>query len=234
MSFIAQIGSFLNETRELSVKQLNNLIKELDHTAATVDNQAVAHSVLGYMQSAKIKGETVSFADAFARTDSLKARHNWLYVEESTEESTAPVTIAEDAPAAKPARAKGEKKSDIAAKIYAGLTDRSKENVIRVFMEQLGTTRAGGTTYYYTVGGEKTGRPARKASTTAPTTYVRKTPERTGPTKREIAAKMFAEAPVKTRAVMVERFVQEIGMTPKCAMTYFYVVGGQRQRAVSK
>lgn len=230
MSFIAQIGSFLNETRELSLKQLNNLIKELDHTATTVDNQAVAHSVLGYMQSAKIKGEVVSFADAFARTDSLKARHNWLYVEPTEESAADPV--AADVPVEKPVRVKGEKKSDIAAKIYAGLTDRSKENVIRVFMEQLGTTQAGAQTYYYTVGGEKTGRTARKASTTAPTTYVRKTPERTGPTKREIAAKMFAEAPVKTREVMVERFVQEIGMTKAGAMTYFYAVGGQRQRAV--
>jgi hypothetical protein len=231
MSIIAQINEFLNETRDLTVKQLNNLIQELDHTAITIGDQAVAHSVLGYMQSAKIKGETANFADAFIRAKDLKARHNWLYVDPTEPSATAPITD-EVVPAAKPVRVKGEKKSDIAAKIYAGLTDRSKENVIRVFMEQLGTTHAGAQTYYYTVGGVKTGRPARKASTTAPTTYVRKTPERTGPSKREVAAKMFAEATVKTRAVMVERFVQEIGMTVAGATTYFYAVGGQRQRAV--
>jgi hypothetical protein len=227
MSYLAQINEYLASTRELSAKQLNKLIKDLDQSAEPVKSQQEAHSVLGYMMSAKIKGESPVFAHAVARVERLKSAQPWLYVEPEVK-LVVPGAAAVDEPEEKPVKVKkprGEKKSDIAAKIFSGLADKSKENVIAVFMDQLGTTRAGAQTYFYAVGGEKSGKRGRKASGAPVKVYVRKT-EKTGPTKREQAAVLFAGATDKSRDAIVKRFVTELGLTPAGARTYYYAVGG--------
>lgn len=48
---------------------------------------------------------------------------------------------------------KAESKADIARKLYAEATDQSRGAMIKVFMEQLGMSKAAASTYYYNVKG---------------------------------------------------------------------------------
>jgi hypothetical protein len=225
MSFLTEINEFLEQTRELPIKQMNKLIAEMDSAAEAQKSTQIAHSILGYMMSAKIRGEQPSFADALARVEKLKSAQPWLYVEPAEKPIVDAPKVVEVVKTKAP-KVRGEKKGEIAARIFAGLADKSKENVIKVFVEQLGTTPAGAQTYFYAVGGEKSGKRGRKASGAPRKVYVRKTEKKAGPTKREMAAQLFAAAPVKSRDVIVQRFVSELGMTKSGATTYYYAVGG--------
>lgn len=233
MSVLVQINEYLDKTRNLSVDEINALIRQMDQTADTLVQQGFAHTVLGYMKQAELKDEVATFAAAKAKADSLKDRHRWLFVEPAPEVD-AP-EIAEVVSVPKAPKVKVEKKGDIAKRIYAGLADKSKENVMKVFQQELNTSLLGAQTYYYAAGGEKSGKRGRKANPTASAkvAYVRKVPAGT-PTKRELAAKLFASASDKSRAVIVGRFESELGLTPKGAVTYFYTVGGAHLRSAKK
>lgn len=232
MSTLVQINEYLDNTRELSVEELNALIRTMDQSAEPQSSQGFAHSILGYMKLAEIKDEIATFADAKAKALRLKERHNWLFVEPAVPEEKAPAIETPKAP--KAPKVKTEKKSDIAMRIFTGLADKSKANVIEVFARELNTTLAGAQSYYYAVGGEKSGKRGRKpsADSTPKAAYVRKTP--VGPTKREQAAKLFASAPDKSRAAVVSLFMDKLGMTKAGATTYAYTVGVQRLRSAKK
>lgn len=232
MSVLVQINEYLDKTRNLSVDEINALIRQMDQTADALVQQGFAHTVLGYMKQAELKDEVATFAVAKAKADSLKDRHRWLFVEPAPEVD-AP-EVAEVVPVPKAPKVKVEKKGDIAKRIYAGLADKSKENVMKVFQKELNTSLLGAQTYYYAAGGEKSGKRGRKANpTAAKPVYVRKTPAGT-PTKREQAAKLFATAINKDRAVIVARFQSELGLTPAGSLTYFYAVGGAHMRSAKK
>jgi hypothetical protein len=230
MSNLVQINEYLDQTRNLSVDELNALIRAKDQSAEPQVSQGFAHAILGYMQQIEINGEVATFEAAKAKADKLKGRHGWLFVE-PTEEQEKPVAI--EAPATvKQPKVAVEKKSEIAKRIFEGLADKSKANVIEVFQRELNTSPAGAQTFYYACGGEKSGKRGRKPSATASAkpVYVRKTDPAT-PSKRDQAAKLFAVATDKSRAVITARFQQELGLSPACATTYFYSVGGARVRA---
>ncbi len=215
MSYLVQINEFLAETRDLGPKQLNKLIKELDNAALAVDNQAMAHTILGYMMSAKIKGETPKFEEASRRAANLKASQSWLFVEPITPAQTSLVPVDEKPKKITSPKQKTEKKSDTAKRIFDNLTDKTKANVIKVFMEQLGTTEAGASTYFYACGGEKTGHKT-----------TQRVKASSGPTKRDLAQQLFDNSEHKDRASIVAKFVSELGLTTAGATTYYYVCGG--------
>lgn len=233
MSVLVQINEYLDKTRNLSIDEINALIRQMDQTADIQTQQGFAHTVLGYMKQAELKDEVATFAAAKSKADSLKDRHRWLFVEPAPE--VAVPELVEVTPVPKAIKVKAEKKGDIAKRIYAGLADKSKENVMKVFQKELQTTALGAQTYYYAAGGEKSGKRGRKANPTASAkvAYVRKTPAGT-PTKREQAAKLFATAINKDRAVIVARFQSELGLTPAGSLTYFYAVGGAHMRSAKK
>lgn len=234
MSVLVQINEYLDKTRNLSIDEINALIRQMDQTADVQTQQGFAHTVLGYMKQAELKDEVATFAAAKSKAEALKDRHSWLFAEPVPEDK--PVTIADVVEKqAKPVKVKAEKKGDIAKRIYAGLADKSKENVMKVFQKELQTTVAGSQTYFYVCNGPTGAQRGRKASPTASAkvAYVRKVPAGT-PTKREQAAALFAGATVKDRAVIVGRFVSELGLTPKGAVTYYYTVGGAHLRSAKK
>jgi hypothetical protein len=233
MSVLVQINEYLDKTRNLSIDEINALIRQMDQTADAQTQQGFAHTILGYMKQAELKDEVATFAAAKSKADSLKDRHRWLFVE-PTPEVAAEETV-EIVSVPKAIKVKTEKKSDIAKRIYAGLADKSKENVMKVFQKELQTSVLGAQTYYYAAGGEKSGKRGRKANPTAlaKVAYVRKTPAGT-PTKREQAAKLFASAPDKSRATIVARFQKELGLTAAGSTTYYYTVGGAHLRSAKK
>ena len=229
MSYVSSINEFLEATRSLSAADLNQRIASLDASATPVATASVAHAVLGYMQSAVIKGETPSFSAALARAEGLKQKQEWLFTDTETPthpavEVIAPVRATKTATATTPR----VKKSDAAREIFATLEDRSKTNVIKVFMEKLGTTAAGAQTYFYACGGEKVGRRGRPAA--GENRVIVRIPRREGPTKAEQAQTIFATATDKSRDAIINTFVTQLGMSKAGATTYFYKVGGQRVR----
>lgn len=228
MSYVTAINEFLESTRSLPAAELNQRIATLDSTATPVAAASVAHAVLGYMQSAVIKGETPSFGAALARAEGLKQKQEWLFTD--TEAVAARPTVEVIAPvrAAKAVATPRVKKSDAAREIFASLEDRSKANVIKVFMERLGTTAAGAQTYFYACGGEKVGRRGRPAQ--GENRVIVRIPRREGPTKAEQAQTIFASATDKSRDTIINSFVSQLGMSKAGATTYFYKVGGQRVR----
>lgn len=230
MSTLTQITEFLEQTRNLPVGELNRLIAKLDQSAEPQISQGFAHSILGYMKMNEIAGEVATFAEGRAKAASLRDRHSWLFVEPIIEDP-APM-IEEFVASPKAMKVKTEKKSEIAKRIYAGLADKSKANVMKVFQEQLDTSVAGSQTFYYVVAGPTGAKRGRKANpdATPKVAYVRKTVAG-APTKRELAAKLFASAPDKSRAAIVARFQSELGLSPACSTTYFYTVGGAHVRA---
>jgi hypothetical protein len=233
MSVLVQINEYLDKTRNLSVDEINALIRQMDQTADTLVQQGFAHTVLGYMKQAELKDEVATFAAAKSKADSLKDRHRWLFVEPAPEVDAPEVTEVVSVP--KVPKVKVEKKGDIAKRIYAGLADKSKENVMKVFQKELNTSLLGAQTYYYAAGGEKSGKRGRKANPAASTkvAYVRKVPAGT-PTKRELAAKLFASAINKDRGAVVALFMDKLGMTKAGATTYAYTVGVQHLRNIKK
>ena len=233
MSNLVQINEFLEQTRELSISELNAMIRKMDQAAESQVSQGFAHSILGYMKQMEIAGEVATFTAGKEKAEKLKARHTWLFTEPTVEEAAA--VVVEVAKLPKAEKVKVEKKGDIAKRIFAGLADKSKENVMRVFQKELNTTQSGAQTYFYVCNGP-TGAPrGRKAGVTASakTVYVRKTPVG-APTKREIATKLFVAAPVKTRDAVVATFMKELSMTKAGATTYYYTVGGTRVRTAKK
>jgi hypothetical protein len=233
MSVLVQINEYLDQTRALSVEEINALIRHMDQAAEPQTQQGFAHTILGYMKQAELKDEVAVFADAKAKAEALKSRHAWLFAEPAPE-VVAPVAV-EVVAVPKAPKVKVEKKGDIAKRIFAGLADKSKANVMKVFQTELQTTVAGSQTYFYVCNGPTGAQRGRKASATATAkpVYVRKVPAGT-PTKREQAAKLFSTAVNKDRAVIVGRFVSELGLTPKGAVTYYYTVGGAHLRSAKK
>ncbi len=232
MSQLTQINQFLDSTRNLSVEELNKMISHMDGAAEPMTQQGFAHTVLGYMKQMEINDQVASFELAKQKAESLKTRHSWLFAE-PVPEVEAPVEV-EPVKVPKAPKVKTEKKGDIAKRIFAGLADKSKENVMKVFQKELNTTAAGAQTYFYVCNGPTGAQRGRKATAnTERKVYVRKTPAGT-PTKREQAAALFASATNKDRAVIVGRFVSELGMTPAGATTYYYAVGGAHMRSAKK
>lgn len=233
MSNLVQINEYLEQTRNLSVEELNTLIFKMDNTAVPQVSQGLAHSILGYMKLIELNDGVATFAAGQEKAAKLQARHGWMYAAPVVAEEKPVVAEVEQAP--KAPKVKTETKTEIAARIYAGLADKSKAHVMEVFQRELQTTVQGSQSYYYAVGGEKSGKRGRKpsASTAAKTVYVRKTPVGV-PTKRELAAKLFATAADKSRAVIVDRFQKELGLTAAGSVTYFYTVGGAHIRAAKK
>lgn len=235
MSNLVQINEYLEQTRNLSVEELNSMIRHMDQAAEPQVSQGFAHSVLGYMKQAELKDEVATFEAAKIKAEALRTRHGWLFAETAAEEveaAAAAVVVEEVVVAPKAPKIKTEKKGDIAKRIFAGLADKSKENVMQVFQKELNTTAAGAQTYFYVCNGPTGAQRGRKASANAAakTVYVRKTPVG-GLTKREQAAALFAGATNKDRAVIVGRFVSELGMSKAGATTYYYTVGGAHLRA---
>lgn len=229
MSTLATINQFLDSTRDLSVDKLNELIFAMDHTAEPQVSQGLAHSILGYMKLAEIKDQTASFAAALQSASKLKENHGWLFTEPAPVEVAAPV---EKPVVEKVVKEKTEPKGEIAKRIFAGLADKSKANVIEVFQRELGTSKAGAQTYFYVCNGP-TGAKRGRAATATPKVYVRKTPAGV-PTKREQAASIYAAATDKSRDAIVAKFVSELGMTKSGATTYYYNVGGAHLRTAKK
>lgn len=233
MSVLVQINEYLDKTRNLSVDEINALIRQMDQTADTLVQQGFAHTVLGYMKQAELKDEVATFAAAKSKADSLKDRHRWLFVEPAPE-IEAP-EVAEVVSVPKVPKVKVEKKGDIAKRIYAGLADKSKENVMKVFQKELNTSIAGSQTFFYVCNGPTGAKRGRKSTpgTPAKVAYVRKVPAGT-PTKREQAAKLFAGASDKSRATIIALFMDKLGMTKSGATTYAYNVGITHLRSAKK
>lgn len=233
MSILSEINEFLESTRTESVDALNSMIRHMDQSAEPQRDQGFAHSILGYMKMADLKDQVALFSEAKSKAEALKARHGWLFVEPAPEVIEAPV--AEKVTAPKAPKVKAEKKSEIAMRIYAGLADKSKANVMATFERELNTSKLGAQTYFYVCNGPTGAQRGRKANPDAApkVAYVRK-PVVSGPTKREQATKLFATATDKSRAVITARFVSELGLTPKGALTYYYTVGGAKLRAAKK
>lgn len=224
MSYLTEINEYLAQTRDMSESQLNQLINELDSQSHCVDSQALAHTVLGYMMSAKIKGELPHFAQAVVRATNLKAQQMWLFAEPSSKTSTAPAAEQDTKPAknSKQNPTLSVNKMVIAREIYSGLVDKTKPNVIKIFVEKLSTTPAGAQTYYYACGGKKTNvHPKVIQTASAITAYKAATP-----TKRELARRLFNNSVTKDRETIVSKFVTELGLTKACATTYYYSCGG--------
>lgn len=229
MSVLVQINEYLDKTRNLSVDEINALIRQMDQTADVQTQQGFAHTILGYMKQAELKDEVATFAAAKSKADSLKDRHRWLFVEPAPEVDVP--EVAEVVPTPKVPKMKAEKKGDIAKRIYAGLADKSKENVMKVFQKELNTSVAGSQTFFYVCNGPTGAKRGRKVSPTesAKVAYVRKVPAGT-PTKRELATKLFASASDKSRGAVVALFMDKLGMTKSGATTYAYAVGVQHLR----
>ncbi len=229
MSFTAELNTFLSNTRNMTADELNAMIVELDATAQPVTNANVAHAVLGYMQSAHLKGQTPSFAEAYARASSLQENQPYLFTAQPGDAATTQPADATTQPAAevqkapkqpkapkaeKPARVK---KSDQAAAIFASLEDKTKEHVMSVFVERLGISRLAAQTYYYACGGEKIGRRTRgDGEARTPVT------KREGPSKAAQARELYLAAPDKSRSVMIALFMEKLGMSKAGATTYYY------------
>ena len=236
MSTLVQINEYLDQTRNLSVNELNTMIRHMDQAAEPQVSQGFAHSILGYMKQAELKDEVATFEAAKVKAEALRTRHGWLFAETAAEEVEAAAVVVEEVVVApKAPKIKTEKKGDIAKRIYAGLADKSKENVMKVFEKELNTTKSGAQTYFYVCNGPTGAQRGRKASANAAakTVYVRKTPVG-AVSKRDQAAALFAGATNKDRAVIVGRFVSELGLTPKGAVTYYYTVGGAHLRSAKK
>jgi hypothetical protein len=233
MSDLVQINEYLDQTRNMSVEELNVLIRHMDQSAEPQTQQGFAHSILGYMKMSDIKGEVATFEAAKTKAEALKSRHAWLFAE-PTPEVEAPVAV-EVVAVPKAPKVKVEKKGDIAKRIYAGLADKSKANVMKVFQTELQTTVAGSQTYFYVCNGPTGAQRGRKASSpdAKKVAYVRKTAVG-APTKRELATKLFASAPDKSRATIVARFQTELGLTKAGSTTYYYTVGGAHLRSAKK
>lgn len=233
MSNLTQLAEFLEQTRNLPVGELNRLIAKMDQTAEPQVSQGFAHSILGYMKMNEIAGEVATFIDGQAKAANLRNRHNWLFVEPIIEDPTP--MIEEFVASPKLVKVKGEKKSEIAKRIYAGLADKSKANVMKVFEKELDTSEKGAQTFFYVCNGPTGAKRGRKANPDAApkVAYVRKTAVGT-PTKRELATNLFTSAPDKSRAAITARFVSEIGLSLKGAVTYYYAVGGAHMRDAKK
>lgn len=225
MSYLTEISEHLAQTRDMSIKQLNTLIKSLDDSSEDIKIPSLAHAVLGYMMSAKIKGETPRFAEAVERAESLKARQRWLFTEPLPEETQIRPEV-EERVVEKPLVKKPVKKVDAAKQIYNELEDKSKENVIKVLVSKLGVTEAGAQTYYYACGGERLGKKVRKSGDVKSAAGIAKAPKVTGPTKREQAQVLFNSATNRTRESIVAQFVSELGLSQAGATTYYYACGG--------
>jgi hypothetical protein len=232
MSNLTQINEYLEQTRNLSVEELNTLIFKMDNTAVSQVSQGLAHSILGYMKLIELNDGVATFAAGQEKAAKLQERHGWMYAAPVVVEEKPVVEVVQ---AVKVPKAKTETKTEIAARIYAGLADKSKAHVMEVFQRELQTTVQGSQSYYYAVGGEKSGKRGRKPSASAApkAVYVRKTPVGV-PTKRELATKLFTSAPDKSRAVIIDRFQKELGLTAAGSVTYFYNVGGAHIRAAKK
>jgi len=233
MSDLVQINEYLDQTRNLSLNEINALIRHMDQSAETQTQQGFAHSILGYMKMSDIKGEVATFVEAKSKAEKLKERHAWLFVEPVPEVEipvAAEVIVEPKAP-----KVKVEKKGDIALRIFAGLADKSKANVMQVFQKELNTTTSGAQTYFYVCNGPTGAQRGRKPSTdaAAKVAYVRKVPVGT-PTKRELASKLFASATDKSRATITARFQNELGLTKAGSLTYYYTVGGAHLRSAKK
>lgn len=244
-SALREINEYLESTRMMSRTELNAIIRDLDPEAAELQTQGFAHSVLGYMMVDKFAGLTPNFRVGVTKAGSLKDRHPWLFAEPTAQaivdgnessEDDVPVAVQK----VKNQKQKSETKADISKRIYAGLTDKSKENVIKVFMHELGTSLAGATTYYYASGGEKSGRKVAKAvdseaikSTTTKKAVTKVASANGGITKKTLAQEIFNGAVDKSRGAIVQKFIDELAMTKLGATTYFYNVGGARARGKS-
>ena len=221
MSHLAEINEFLEATKGKSATDLFAMMADLDPESTMIDNADLAHAVLGYMQTAFIKGERPSFADAHDRANKLATEHSYLFstpataadvvakpaavVASATTDTTAPVKV---------------RKADLAQQIFDGLDDKSKANVIKTFVEQLKISPAAAQTYYYNCGGKK----ANQGVVADGATGVVVGSKRSGPTKSSRAAELYANAPDKSRSVIIARFVAELEMTTAGATTYYYSV----------
>lgn len=170
MSYLVNITKYLNDTKELSINELNLLIQTLDLEANPIDTRAFAHTVLGYMMSAKYQGESPTFKTAYEKATKLKTRQAWLFVESAeVREEVAPTT--ETKPKSKTTKSKsktkakpktarskqrtavkeatGMNKTEYARQIYYSMEDKSKSLVVPILQDKLQTSAAGATTYYY-------------------------------------------------------------------------------------
>ncbi len=212
MSYLRTINEFLAETRELTIEQLNRLIQERDHTATELTQQLFAHSVLGYMQSASIRKEPVSFASAVEKAEMLRKRNGWLFIESSMTQPNIPVEVEQPPPKQSIVEVKSEKqqkvrKQDQAQAIYDALPDKTRNSVIAAFVEKLGVSEAGALTYFYNCGG----------STGAKSDQ---------PSKKELAQMLYDKSDNKDREYIIELFMRELGLTKPGAHTYYYGCGG--------
>jgi hypothetical protein len=237
-SALREINEYLESTRMMSRTELNAIIRDLDPEAAELQTQGFAHSVLGYMMVDKIAGLTPNFRVGVTKAGSLKERHPWLFAE-----PVAQAIVDGDEPEAvevkkvKVTKPKLETKSDIAKRIYAGLTDKSKVNVIKVFMQELGTSAAGAQTYFYASGGEKSGKAPKAtkiASVIISSTVSLARATKVGPTKKQLATEIYTKSVDKSRDTIVQKFMVELSMTKLGASTYFYNVGGARTKGKTK
>lgn len=200
MSYLTIINNFLESTRDLTGGALNALIKSLDSTAEQLENPQTAHSVLGYMKSAEIKGFVPSFTEALVRVNNLKSSQGWLYIEPTSRQRIQVehnLALVEDNAVVK------INKQEVAQQIYDQLEDKSKATVIAAFVEQLGVSTAGAQTYYYSCGGERAASPNKES-------------------KADRASAIYQSADDKSRSAIVNRFINELEMTAAGAQTYFY------------
>jgi len=220
MSYLRQINEHLESTRELTIQQLNNLILELDRAAQPLTHQGIAHTVLGYMMSARLKGEDPSFVDGVARAERLKANQEWLYVDPAVKVAPPPPPVKQSKADAAPVKSK----RDLAREIYDGLEDKSKANVIRVLMERLQTSQAGAQTYYYGCTDVREGSGPKEAP------VKDEKPANTAPSKKMQAQALFDAAPDKSKDAIVALLMHELKLSVAGASTYYYSCTGAQRR----
>lgn len=159
--------------------------------------------------------------EAQSRAKKFIETHPWT-IKEYNNESVDPITN-------QPKQRKGAKKEQ-SEELYKEMNDGKNDRVaiIQAFMDQLGMSKAGATTYFHNLkktfgyAGPVTEKRKRekKAEVPKPKSAAKKA-KRSGPSKGELARRIYTEMKGSPKADIVARIVEETGTTPAGANTYY-------------
>lgn len=154
MSYLKQINDYLQHTREFTVKELNAALKGLDPTSKHTTPANVAHTILGYMYSAKLKGRVPNYQECFDQATALKTAHKWLFSDSGKVDEQVDEAAKKEAKLKQPKKEKkkstGLTRRELAQEIYGALSDKSRENVMKVFIQEFQVTEINAKAMYYT------------------------------------------------------------------------------------
>lgn len=199
---------------EAAIRELVPDVNGLDCTDYHLTRLTFGYLVQGIVASGDLLTDTFMIAKTKAET--LLRTHSWIRAQQgdTTSEPAEGVEVKADNGSVK--RKKGAK-LEHARQLYLKHCDKlPKDEIIKLFVDEVGLTPLGASSYYYVFKKE------RPNTAQAGATVKQRGKKPAGERKIDKAIAMFKQDTTVSKDAFIKRLVTELDMTPAGAQTYYY------------